>query len=186
MKEKYIKNSIILFICLIITKFIGAVYKIPLSNILGTNGIGVYQMIYYVYSLFLVFITGAMPTYIAQKVSNYRATNKNEEISKLIKSAFTLAIILSFVFTIIIMIMSKVFSILQGIENAYLGYIIVGSSIIFSGVSSVIKGYFFGYEYMLPSAISGIVEQSVKLVFGLTFANMVHCILYMVHFLVFL
>ena len=171
MKEKYIKNSILLFICLIITKFIGAVYKIPLSNILGTNGIGVYQMIYYVYSLFLVFITGAMPTYIAQKVSNYRATNKNEEISKLIKSAFTLAIILSLVFTIIIMIMSKVFSILQGIENAYIGYIIVGSSIIFSGVSSVIKGYFFGYEYMLPSAISGIVEQSVKLVFGLTFAS---------------
>ena len=88
MKEKYIKNSIILFVCLIITKFVGAVYKIPLSNILGTNGIGIYQMIYYVYSLFLVFITGAIPIYVAQRVSYYRAKKENNAISKLIKSAF--------------------------------------------------------------------------------------------------
>lgn len=171
MKEKYIKNSIILFVCLIITKFVGAVYKIPLSNILGTNGIGIYQMIYYVYSLFLVFITGAIPIYVAQRVSYYRAKKENNAISKLIKSAFWFAIMSGVFFAIIITFMSKIFANLQGIDDAYFGYIIIGSSIIFSSISSVIKGYFFGYEYMLPSAISGIIEQCVKLVFGLVFAS---------------
>ena len=171
MKEKYIKNSILLFVCLLITKFIGAVYKIPLSNILGTNGIGIYQMIYYVYSLFLVFITGAIPTFVAQRISYYRAKNENAEISKLIKCAYIFAITLGIFFTIAIILLSKVFSNLQGISDAYLGYVIVGTSITFSAVSSVAKGYFFGYEYMLPSAISGIVEQCAKLVLGLTFAS---------------
>lgn len=171
MKEKYIKNSIVLFVCLVITKCIGAIYKIPLSNILGTLGIGIYQMVFFVYSLFLVFITGALPTYLAQKVSHFRANNKYSDISSLIKNAFLLAITLGLIFSLVLIFMSKTFSTWQGNENAYLGYIIVGTSVTFSATSCVIKGYFQGFEYMTPTAICGIIEQTVKLCFGLLFAS---------------
>ena len=63
----YIKNTIILTICIIVSKAIGAFYKILLSNTLGTQGIGIYQLVFPVYSLFLVFVTGGMQVYIAQK-----------------------------------------------------------------------------------------------------------------------
>ena len=171
MKEKYIKNSIILFICLIFTKFFGAIYKILLSNILGTLGIGIYQMIFFVYSLFLVFITGAMPTFISQRVSKQRANNNFENIATIVKNALILCIFLGLIFSILLILMSRSFATWQGISDAYFGYIIVGISVVFSATTCVIKGYFLGLEHMSINAICGIIEQIVKLCTGLILAK---------------
>ncbi len=171
MREKYIKNSIILFICLIFTKFFGAIYKILLSNILGTRGIGIYQMIFFVYSLFLVFITGAMPTFISQRVSKFRASNDFASIASLVKNALMLCTILGLIFSTVLTLMAQSFAIWQGNSDAYWGYVIVGVSIIFSAVACVIKGYFLGIEHMSINAICGIVEQIVKLCIGLIMAR---------------
>ena len=50
--KSYVKNTIILSICMLVAKMLGALYRVPLSNILGTQGIGLYQMVFHVYSLF--------------------------------------------------------------------------------------------------------------------------------------
>lgn len=168
--KPYIKNTIILSICIIISKIIGAVYKILLSNTLGTQGIGLYQLVFPVYSLFLVFITGGMPTYIAQKVSIYRATNSNEKISGLIKNSVVLCLFLGVLFCLILSLLGSSFATMQGNKMAYLGYITVAVSIIFSVVTCVLRGYFMGQENMKPNAISGIIEQLSKLGFGLVLA----------------
>lgn len=168
MKNLFIKNTIILSVCMLVTKFIGAIYRIPLSNILGTEGIGIYQMVFPVYSLFLVFITGAMPTYIAQKVSIYRAKNDYASIDKLIKNALLLCIIIAVFFAMLLIIFSKSISYIQGNDKAYLGYVTVAISILFSAVTCVYRGYFQGMEKMVPNALSGILEQLVKLVIGLS------------------
>ncbi len=127
-------------------------------------------MVFPVYSLFLVFITGAMPTYIAQKVSYYRAKNKFEEINSLLKNSIVIAIFFSVVFALVLIIFAKNIATLQGNYNAYLGYITVSVSLIFSSITSIFRGYFQGYENMVPSAISGIVEQVFKLIVGLSLA----------------
>lgn len=168
--KPYVKNTIILTVCTLISKFIGALYRIPLSNILGTEGIGLYQMVFPVYSLFLVFITGGMPVYISQRVSFYRAKNDYKSIGSLIKNALLLCFCLALVFTTILILFSRQFSIWQGNQNAFLGYITVAVSILFSSLTCVYRGYFQGLENMLPTAINGIVEQVVKLVVGLGLA----------------
>ena len=168
--KTYVKNTLILSSCMVITKIVGAVYRILLSNILGTQGIGLYQLVFPVYSLFLVFVTGGMPTYIAQKVSVFRATNNLGGISKLIKNCTWLCFLLGLVFCVFLCAMSRQLSVWQGNQMAYLGYITVAVSIVFSFSSCVLKGYFMGYENMKYNAISGIIEQFCKLVFGLVLA----------------
>ena len=91
--KAYVKNTLILSTCMLLSKMLGALYRIPLSNILGTEGIGLYQMVFPVYSLFLVAITGGMPVYVAQKVSKFRANNDNESINKVIKNSVVLSMI---------------------------------------------------------------------------------------------
>lgn len=168
MKSLYVKNTLILSVCMLITKFLGAFYRIPLSNILGTKGVGVYQMVFSVYSLFLVFITGAMPIYISQKVSRYRAKNDFEGLSNLLKNAVMLCIILGFVATLVLFLFSNLISLAQKIQYSSFCYIIVATSIVFSAVTSVYRGYFQGLENMTPTAIGGVIEQFLKLIFGLT------------------
>ena len=170
MKNVYVKNTLILSLFLLLSKFLGALYKIPLSNILGTEGIGLYQMVFPVYSLFLVFITGGMPVYVAQKISKFRAGNDFEQMNRVIKIALIISLFFAVVFAFILIFFSFSISRVQGNLGAYLGYITVAISIIFSAITCVYRGYFQGLENMIPSAVSGLIEQLVKLCIGLTFS----------------
>ena len=108
-----------------------------------------------------------MTVFVAQKVSFFRAQNNNLSIKKFVNSCLYISVVLGAIFTLILILFSKQFSIFQGDENAKFGYIIISSSIIFSAISSVIKGYFQGYENMFPTSISNILEQLVKMMVGL-------------------
>ena len=170
MKNVYVKNTIILSLFLLLSKFLGALYKIPLSNILGTEGIGLYQMVFPVYSLFLVFITGGMPVYVAQKISNLRAKNEVSQMNKIIKICLIISLFFAVIFALVLLVFSVPIAKLQGNQGAYLGYITVAISILFSAVTCVYRGYFQGLENMIPSAVSGLIEQLVKLCIGLSFS----------------
>ncbi len=165
--KAYVKNTLILSTCMLLSKMLGALYRIPLSNILGTEGIGLYQMVFPVYSLFLVAITGGMPVYVAQKVSKFRANNDNESINKVIKNSVVLSMIIAIIFCFVLIVFSMPLAYLQGNKNAYLGYITVAISIIFSAITSVYKGYFQGMEVMSYNAGATIIEQIIKLCVGL-------------------
>ena len=45
-KQSFIKGAIISSLGGFISKVLGAVYRIPLTNILGGEGMGIYQMVY--------------------------------------------------------------------------------------------------------------------------------------------
>ena len=165
--KAYVKNTLILSICMLVSKMLGALYRIPLSNILGTEGIGLYQMVFPVYSLFLVAITGGMPTYVAQRISSFRAKGENERMRVLVKNCIFLSVLIAIVFCLILIIFAKPLSTLQGNSSAYLGYITVAISIIFSSITCVYKGYFQGMETMAYNASATIIEQLCKLGFGL-------------------
>lgn len=168
MKNIYIKNSITLSICLIVSKIIGAIYRIPLSNLLGSEGIGVYQMIYSVFALLLVFITGGMPICLSQRVAYYRAKNQNKNINVLLKNSMLLCILLGIIFFIFLCAFSRTIAIMQGNENSFLGFITISVAIVFASITCVYKGYFQGMENMFPPSIISIIEQIVKLIVGLS------------------
>ncbi len=47
---RYIKNTAILFAAMAITKIVGALFKIPLANLLGGTGMGYFSTAYGLYS----------------------------------------------------------------------------------------------------------------------------------------
>ena len=77
--SKHAKGTLILLLGGIICKLLGAFYRIPLTNILGAEGMGIYQLIFPVYSLFLVFTSGGIPIALSKIVAECRA---HKEYSK--------------------------------------------------------------------------------------------------------
>ncbi len=68
-KQSFIKGAFILSLSGIICKILGAVYRIPLSNILGTEGMGCYQMAYPVYSMLVMASTAGIPVAVSKRVA---------------------------------------------------------------------------------------------------------------------
>jgi len=161
-KNNLISGALMLSVGSVLAKVFSAVYRIALTRILGGEGIGLYQLIFPFYSLCVVFATAGLPMAISKVVLKNPTAQK-----QVIKKCLMFSVCLSLILTFILLISSKGLAILQGQIDLTICYIILAPTIIFVSVSSVLRGYFQGKHNFTPSAVSNIVEQFLKLVFGL-------------------
>ena len=170
-KQSFVFGAFILAISGIVCKILGAVYKIPLTNILGSQGMGVYYLIFPVYAFLLTLTSSSFTTAISRLVSNQIALKNSLYAYKIFKASLILLAILGVGASIILACFSRVIASLQGLENAYICYLAVAPSIILVSLSSSFKGYFQGLQNMLPTAISQVLGQIFKLSMGFTLAK---------------
>lgn len=165
MKNSIVKNLSWVLICSVLAKLLGGVYRIILTRILGAN-IGLYQMVFSAYSFLVVLISSGIPLSISKLV-----VSKKTETSKhtLIYGAISLLLTVSGILAICLILGSKGLALLQGESEIYLCYIILAPSLIFSAGVAVLKGYYQGSKEFNISALSGIFEQVIRVVIGLTF-----------------
>ena len=172
MKNKvFVKGAVVLILCNLIGKVIGAVYRLPLARIVGGVGMGQYQLTFPLYCLILTISTSGMPVAISKLVAEYNSKNRFYDSKKLLKTSVLFLTVISLLGSVFVVVLAKVISGLQGNPDAYICYYGIAPAILFVGVLSAFRGYFQGNLLMFPTAISGLVEQVVKLVVGLYFAG---------------
>lgn len=157
-----------LWLCLggIICKVIGALFKVPLTNVLGAEGMGLYQTVFPVFSLLLILSSGG----ISQTVSALISGNDRQNARSILSSATILVTVGVFVVGILLFFLSPFISSLQGVDSATTLYLALIPALIFSGYSAVIKGYFQALSNVFPTFFSQVIEQTAKLFFGLFLA----------------
>lgn len=172
MKNKgFVKGAVILIAFNLIGKLIGAIYRIPLANLLGAEGIGKYQLVFPLYSLLLAISVSGIPIAISKIVAEYNGKGQFADAKKLLKLSVFYLFIISTLCFVLVLLCSKFIARVQGNPEIYFCYYGIAPAILFVGVLSVFRGYFQGNLNMLPSAISGFIEQLGKLVFGLYFST---------------
>lgn len=151
-----------------IAKVIGALYRIPLTNLIGGRGIGLYQMVYPVYCLLLTVSATGIPSSIAKLTAERIGRGESEK--PLFKTAMQLFLIIGSIGTVLMCIVSPFLSKAQGSGEVLFGYFALAPSVFIVAVISVFRGYFQGKNRMFPTAASEIIEQIVKVGVGLFFA----------------
>ena len=149
----------------------GAIYKIPLTHILGSLGTGIYYLVFPIYAFLLTFVSHPYMVALSRLVSVHSAKGEYYLAKRTLFATLVLLIIQSVILAIILCVFSRFIARLQGLESAYLCYLALSPSIIAVAVSSSFKGFFQGLQNMTPSATSQVLEQIVKLSFGFMLAN---------------
>lgn len=167
----FVKGALVLIIFNLIGKIIGAIYRIPLANLLGPVGIGEYQLVFPLYSLLLSISVSGIPVAISKIVSEYNSKGQFGDSKKLLKLSCLYLFIISLVGMILIVVLSKFIAKIQGNLQIYFCYYAIAPAVLFVGLLSVFRGYFQGNLNMLPTAISNLIEQAGKLAFGLFFVT---------------
>ncbi len=165
-KPRLVKSAGLLAAGSVIAKIIGAIYRIPLTNILGAEGMGMYQLVFPVFALFIVLSSAGIPTALSRIIAEKRIVG--EDCKKYLRAAIVVLLSLAAFFATLVIALSKPLATLQGNGQVYIVYLVIAPSIIFVAAISGLRGWFQGEMYMLPTAISNIVEQIVKLVAGIT------------------
>lgn len=170
-KQSFVISAIILALGGFFAKAIGAIYKIPLTNILGSSGMGLYYLVFPIYSLIITICSSGMSVALSTEISKCRKYRNTYNEHKLLRIALIITFLISLIFAIFVMIFSKNIANMQGNINAYIGYIAIAPAIIISSIIATLRGYFQGIENMVPTTVSLIIEQVAKLSIGLMLAH---------------
>ena len=163
--KRIVSGAALLLIGSVVAKMLGALYRIPLTNVLGAEGMGMYQLVFPVYALFMVLATAGIPTALSRTVAEKRATG--ESTKKYLSVSMLALFLLGLIFATIMAVFSKFLAQKQGNADTYPGFLIIAPAIVCVCVISGFRGWFQGEMYMLPTALSNVVEQVVKLSVGL-------------------
>ncbi len=151
-----------------LAKLIGALYRIPLTNLIGGQGLGLYQMVYPFYCLLLTVSATGIPSSIAALVAERYSQGETDE--GVLKAAFRFFLTVGAVGTALMFLIAPLLVKAQGEPNLVKGYYALAPSVFLVSAISVFRGWFQGRNQMSPTAISETLEQLVKVGFGLLFA----------------
>ncbi len=151
----------------IIAKLIGALYRVPLTNIVGAEGMGLYQMVFPLYTVLLAFCGGGITSAVSRVVAKYTAVGNDAACLRAVRVAILPLIGVSVAASGGVALLRNVISSVQGNGDASIAYLAICPSLLFTSGINVLRGYFQGRSVMLPSGISQLIEQGIKLALGL-------------------
>jgi len=170
-KNSFFGGAAILTAGIVIVKLIGALYKVPLGNILTDAGFADFNNAYDVYSLLIVISTGGLPVALSKMVSEANALGRTNQVNKVFHLATVAFCILGTLSFLIMAVFPSQLAAFMGNSRSRWSILALAPAVFFICPMSSLRGYFQGHSLMTPTAISQILEAICKLVIGLLLAN---------------
>lgn len=172
--NKFLKGTLILTVSSIVVKVIGSLNWIILSRVLGGEGIGLYQMGFPIYLMAITSSSAGIP--VAISIITAEKLAQKDFLGA--KRVFNVSLRLLFV-TGLVFASALFFGAHWLIDNhwirdsrAYYSIIALAPAVFFVTFLASFRGYLQGWQIMTPTAASEIVEQLMRVVTMIVFANM--------------
>jgi len=134
--------------------------KIVTNRLIGTEGLGLYMLITPTFMLLITIAQLGFPIAISKLVAEEKSNNKN-----LVFSIIPLSLLINFIIMIILLIASKYIAINLLHEQRVINSLkCIGFVLPFISISSILRGYFFGKQRMIPHIVSNITEDFIRLI----------------------
>lgn len=137
----------------IITKVIGAIYRIPMLNIMGLEGQGYYDIAFQVYSIALLISSYSLPLAVSKLVSARMAKGQKRNAFRVFKAAMIFAVAVGTVIMIVVFIGSDVIADhVMGAKLSSYALRVLAPGLLIVAIMGVLRGYFQGIGTMIPTA----------------------------------
>ena len=163
-------GAIILTLSTLIVKLLGVIYKIPLIQLIGEEGMGYFNSAYTVYTFFYLLCTAGVPKAVMIVTSEARGKGQYDLERKILKTTSLAFLLLGGVLSAVFAIFSAPLANAIGNSKSAFSMLAVAPSIVFIALAGVIRGGLSARMKFGVIAVSQVVEASARLAFGLAFA----------------
>ena len=170
--SKLVTGATILAVAGIIGKFLGAVFRIPLTRWIGAEGMSYYGAAYPVYSFFLILATAGLPVAISRMVSERTAVGDYRNAHRSYKVSLRIMLAIGVVSFIICFFGAGKIAAWMGNPDARLSIMAISPALLLAPIASSFRGYFQGQQNMMPTAVSEVIEQFFRVIVGLVLSYM--------------
>lgn len=164
-KTNFIKGAAILTAAGITSRFLGLFYRVIITRLIGSEGVGLYQMAYPIYTILLVVSVSGIPVALARLVSEHIALGQGKQADRIFRIARNLSLIFGGLISVLLIISAKPLITLLNLDpRSYYSVIAIAPAIMIVSVMAAYRGFFQGLQNMVPTAISQIIEQVVRMI----------------------
>lgn len=170
--DDFLMQGMILAFAMVMTKVIGVVYRIPLTNILGDEGNGFYGYAYEVYAMALMLSSLSLPTAVSKLVSARMAVGQRRNAFRVFLCSLAFSLVVGIFISLVIFFGAGAIAanFMESPLSVYaLKVLAVGLFIV--ALLGVLRGYFQGLGTMMPTAVSQIIEQIINAVVSIAGAS---------------
>ena len=172
-KQSVLNGAMMLMFAVVLVKLIGALFKIPLTDMLGATGRGYFNSAYEVYTPIFAISMAGLPVAVSRMVAENVALNRHREARMVFKVSQRIFTVVGIAGTLILLIAAYPYThFVAGIKSLP-AVLCVAPSIFFCCYMSAYRGYYEGLRNMTPTAISQVIEALGKLLIGLALAKLV-------------
>ncbi len=168
-----LNGALILAVSTVIVKVIGALYKIPLTDLIGAVGRGYFNSAYEIYTPIYAISMAGLPVAVSRLVSESIALGNYNNARAIYKTATKIFIITGTIGTAIMLLIAYPYTHYIADSRNLPAVLAIAPSIFFCCSMSAYRGYYEGLRNMTPTAISQVIEAIGKLGLGLGLARII-------------
>ncbi len=171
--SNFIRGTMLLTAASFLSKFLGMIYVIPFTNIVGETGMTLYGFAYTPYSILISVSTVGVPLAVSKFVSKYNSLDDYYTSMRIFKLGTVLMFITGIVAFFIMYfgadVIAKLFLAEEkkeiSLEDAAHVIQMVSFALIIIPSMSIMRGFFQGNQSMGPTAVSQVIEQIARITF---------------------
>lgn len=163
--NRFIAQGSILAISSILVRVIGLIYRIPMINIIGNSGNGIYTIAFNIYNLALILSSYSLPLAVSKLIAARNIKKEYRNSYRILVAALLFALVVGTIFSSLLYFGSDWIArvIYKSPGVAYPLKVLAPTIFVFS-LMGVFRGFFQGKNTMIPTAISQVLEQIVNAV----------------------
>ena len=168
-KSTYIMQGSILAIASIVSRIIGLLYRLPVTNIITDHGNDYYSAAYEIYNVILLISSYSLPLAVSKVVSARVALGEYRNSWRAFKGALYMALVVGAAGSALTFFGAGFFTgTLLNTPESELCLKVLALAVFVMAVMGVLRGFFQG---MMPTAISQIIEQIVNAIVSIAAAS---------------
>ncbi len=167
-KQNYLHGAAILAAGVVIIKILGAIYKIPMGNILGDEGFGYFNTAYNVYNVLLTIATAGFPVALARMISAANALGRPAQAKRTMNVALVTFAGLGLVGSLLMAAFPTELAVFMELPEASQSIAAVAPSVFLCCLLATYRGFCQGQGNMIPTTVGQILEVLAKVAVGIS------------------
>lgn len=161
-KNDLLRQGSILAVAGILVRLIGILYRIPMSNLLGDAGNGIYSVAYGIYGVTLTLASSSLPLAVSKLIAQRSIQKQHQNAYRLFRVALAFSLAVGAAAALFLFFGADFLEGLYARQGLAKPLRIVAPTVLVMSALGILRGFFQGKNTMLPTAVSQLLEQIVN------------------------
>jgi len=168
--KSYLHGAVILATAVAVVRILGALFRVPLANIIGAEGMSTFNIASNIYAVLLSLSTAGLPVALSKMISASATLERPQQVKRVFAVGRNVFLFLGVISFLVMAIFHQELAHLFRSPTTAYAILALSPAMLFVCLLSAYRGYCQGFSIMMPTSVSQVIEATARLLIGLGLA----------------